>query len=364
MKLVSWIALIWLIQFSTAGAASFDCAKAQSKVEHLICDNPELSKLDEDLSKAYSVAQGRSEDKQKTIQEQREWLKGIRNICLDANCLRTAYVSRIDKLSNTRTMPKLARKAAKHAKQKNKAAEEFEPFAKEREFLDDPYEVASPEAEELLLLINKLLLSEKAASASEERHREWAKEFIEYLRQGHGDYLKISDGVYIVQSYFQYAYLSGIWVADAQHHEFRQLASAYSLEVIENGFLPDGTGWILAGYGGLSHGTSFEGNYLITFFSTGQEVGVTSTRLIAEDYGYSEDKPALGSYEYWCGPKENRIGEIAGRIQGREWNDINHDGQDELIINVEEKSCREVEKPSIKRRLVFSISKGQVSELH
>jgi hypothetical protein len=34
-----------LVLASAAQAASFDCGKAQTKVEHLICDNPELSKL-------------------------------------------------------------------------------------------------------------------------------------------------------------------------------------------------------------------------------------------------------------------------------------------------------------------------------
>jgi Uncharacterized protein conserved in bacteria, putative lipoprotein len=37
-------------------AASFDCAKANTKTEHLICDNPDISKLDEDLESAYKNA--------------------------------------------------------------------------------------------------------------------------------------------------------------------------------------------------------------------------------------------------------------------------------------------------------------------
>ena len=37
-------------------AASFDCAKARSKVEKAICNDPELGKLDEELASAYKAA--------------------------------------------------------------------------------------------------------------------------------------------------------------------------------------------------------------------------------------------------------------------------------------------------------------------
>lgn len=39
-----------------AAAASFDCAKARTKVEKLICKDPQLSRQDEDLAKAYGEA--------------------------------------------------------------------------------------------------------------------------------------------------------------------------------------------------------------------------------------------------------------------------------------------------------------------
>jgi len=41
---------------SLAAAASFDCAKARTKVEKLICKDPQLSRQDEDLAKAYGEA--------------------------------------------------------------------------------------------------------------------------------------------------------------------------------------------------------------------------------------------------------------------------------------------------------------------
>ncbi|MDR2635286.1 MAG: lysozyme inhibitor LprI family protein [Campylobacteraceae bacterium] len=57
--------------------ASFDCNKAKTDVEKLICSNEELSKLDEELNKAYKelLAIVNNDDKRMIIQEQREWIK-------------------------------------------------------------------------------------------------------------------------------------------------------------------------------------------------------------------------------------------------------------------------------------------------
>jgi uncharacterized protein YecT (DUF1311 family) len=50
------IALISPLGATPATAASFDCAKARTKVEKLICKDPQLSRQDEDLAKAYGEA--------------------------------------------------------------------------------------------------------------------------------------------------------------------------------------------------------------------------------------------------------------------------------------------------------------------
>ncbi|MBO9557505.1 MAG: hypothetical protein J7515_02830 [Caulobacter sp.] len=48
--------LLLLAVAAPANAASFDCAKAKSKVEKLICKDPQLSRQDEDLAKTYGEA--------------------------------------------------------------------------------------------------------------------------------------------------------------------------------------------------------------------------------------------------------------------------------------------------------------------
>jgi uncharacterized protein YecT (DUF1311 family) len=50
------IALVSVAGVAPAAAASFDCAKARTKVETLICKDPQLSRQDEDLAKAYGEA--------------------------------------------------------------------------------------------------------------------------------------------------------------------------------------------------------------------------------------------------------------------------------------------------------------------
>ncbi len=57
IRLVAALAGLLLIAVAgPASAASFDCAKARSKVEKLICADPQLSRQDEDLAKAYGEA--------------------------------------------------------------------------------------------------------------------------------------------------------------------------------------------------------------------------------------------------------------------------------------------------------------------
>lgn len=79
---------------TTVHAASFDCGKASSKVEKLICTNAELDRLDSQLSETYKEALPK-DSSVKT--DQLNWLKQ-RNSCSNAECLVNAYKSRISDL--------------------------------------------------------------------------------------------------------------------------------------------------------------------------------------------------------------------------------------------------------------------------
>lgn len=91
-----------LVLASTAQAASFDCAKAGTKIEHIICGNSEISKLDEELAQSYKAALQDQSKAESTKQMQKQWMKA-RNGCADAACVQDAYLNRIGQLHQPRT---------------------------------------------------------------------------------------------------------------------------------------------------------------------------------------------------------------------------------------------------------------------
>jgi uncharacterized protein YecT (DUF1311 family) len=110
------IGLALVLLAAPATAASFDCAKARTKVEKLICKDPQLSRQDEDLAKAYGEAlklwDGQIAAYVRT--NQRGWV-GSRNLtppdtgetgirCDDDEtalpCLRTIHADRVAVLRN------------------------------------------------------------------------------------------------------------------------------------------------------------------------------------------------------------------------------------------------------------------------
>jgi uncharacterized protein YecT (DUF1311 family) len=60
---------------SSLRAASFDCAKAKTPVEKMICADAELSKLDEEMAAAYQRELARTDDKEGLKKDQLDWLR-------------------------------------------------------------------------------------------------------------------------------------------------------------------------------------------------------------------------------------------------------------------------------------------------
>jgi len=80
-------------------AASFDCTKAASKIEKLICSTPEAADADRRLTAAYSAAKSKSADPSAVKADQVAWIKQQRNACGDAACLLKTTEARIQALS-------------------------------------------------------------------------------------------------------------------------------------------------------------------------------------------------------------------------------------------------------------------------
>lgn len=83
-------------------AASFDCRKASTQVENLICADSALSGLDDDLERAYRSAKIGNSD---VPVNQRDWLLNVRNQCTTNVCLEVAYKSRLNTLKGMTLCP-------------------------------------------------------------------------------------------------------------------------------------------------------------------------------------------------------------------------------------------------------------------
>jgi len=99
-RMALFITLIWV---NASHAASFDCESDLTPVEAKICNDFEISHLDDLLGQSYKNALVNSSDPQSLKVQQRAWLKDIRNKCYDSECLKQVYKERISVLSTIGT---------------------------------------------------------------------------------------------------------------------------------------------------------------------------------------------------------------------------------------------------------------------
>ncbi len=79
-----------------AQAASFPCVEAKSAVEKSICASPEISNLDEYLGRYYAAVRiGLVHAESCVVDDQRAWLRNVRDACKDASCLKRVYLERL-----------------------------------------------------------------------------------------------------------------------------------------------------------------------------------------------------------------------------------------------------------------------------
>jgi uncharacterized protein len=89
--------------YSSAYAASFNCAKALTSVEKLICQNPSISALDTQLNQEFNRTIKHKD--LRIIQNQKNWLKLTRNACKTSECLEATYIARVEYLKKTEKCP-------------------------------------------------------------------------------------------------------------------------------------------------------------------------------------------------------------------------------------------------------------------
>jgi len=82
---------------SKTPSPSFSCVLARTASERLICREPGLMALDRDLSRAFADCMSRqaAPGQAKLRQEQRVWIRTVRDRCVDELCLSKVYRERI-----------------------------------------------------------------------------------------------------------------------------------------------------------------------------------------------------------------------------------------------------------------------------
>ena len=82
-----------------AAAQSFDCARAQTRIERMVCADRSIADLDEYLGRYYAAARAEIPGAAACLQsDQAQWLKTTRDVCADGACLKTAYLNRLAEL--------------------------------------------------------------------------------------------------------------------------------------------------------------------------------------------------------------------------------------------------------------------------
>jgi hypothetical protein len=81
-------------------AKGFDCGAARTAVEHLICEDPKLQKMDADVNYGFVLMQEKY-SKEISYQDpirvdQINWVLNVRNKCTTADCLLKVYASRVN----------------------------------------------------------------------------------------------------------------------------------------------------------------------------------------------------------------------------------------------------------------------------
>jgi uncharacterized protein len=101
MKRSFYILILLLPAFPVAsGAASFDCARAGTTLEKMICADQALSALDERLAQAYKSALSETANAKDIRQQQKRWLENVRDKCTSRACLVEVYEKRIKELAS------------------------------------------------------------------------------------------------------------------------------------------------------------------------------------------------------------------------------------------------------------------------
>lgn len=97
----SIIAFCLLMTYCINGfSAGFECAKASTNIEKIICSSETLNKLDETNTELFKQLKSEHPDSTFIINDQKSWIKLSRNACTEERCLIDSYKSRNNVFKN------------------------------------------------------------------------------------------------------------------------------------------------------------------------------------------------------------------------------------------------------------------------
>jgi uncharacterized protein len=106
MRAAIWTTLLCLALMPSARAATFDCKKASTFAEKVLCSDSQLSAMDDELGRLYKGALAGTPNNETLKSDQKAWLS-LRDQCRDSDCIKKAYADRISALKGPRrTQPK------------------------------------------------------------------------------------------------------------------------------------------------------------------------------------------------------------------------------------------------------------------
>jgi uncharacterized protein len=105
MKIALGITLLVLGAPVTGDAEDADCGSAEVPVARLICESDSLVLFDDQLNRAIAMRTQYLREDMANLEraEHRDWLAGVRDQCVDEDCLTLAYLNRLEKLQSIKT---------------------------------------------------------------------------------------------------------------------------------------------------------------------------------------------------------------------------------------------------------------------
>ena len=92
--------VLGLAAISAPSSGAIDCSRARTNSEKLLCSNSRLMKAEEHMAFAFREAIKRGATTKALMESQRTWIREVRDLCIDVECMLRAHEERRSELDN------------------------------------------------------------------------------------------------------------------------------------------------------------------------------------------------------------------------------------------------------------------------